>query len=213
MTDEPDLIDVSETQDVQEIELPRWVQVPVGIMLSLFTLLCGLASAYLLFVPNKRAPTLAFVVGFILLLGCAWVLEKCFRLITGRQKRGGLMTPRALRVVSFFLLIFPVVGSFPAGPCSSPPVPPCSDARFAQVEQYSTNAISNYRGLVFSLRRQSSGLGTGLIQFNYTLWARFRRSLEWRPFRLHRRGFRIPARSKQPSWRIRPRRIRRAPFV
>ena len=44
MTDEPDLIDVSETQDVQEIELPRWVQVPVGIMLSLFTLLCGLAS-------------------------------------------------------------------------------------------------------------------------------------------------------------------------
>ncbi len=97
MTDEPDFIDVSETQDVREIELPRWVQVPVGIVLSLFTLLCGFASAYLLFDPNKRAPILAFVVGFILLLGCAWVLEKCFRLITGRKKRGGLMTPRALR--------------------------------------------------------------------------------------------------------------------
>ena len=95
MTDEPDFIDVSETQDVREIELPRWVQVPVGIVLSLFTLLCGFASAYLLFVPNKRAPILAFVVGFILLLGCAWVLEKCFRLITGRKKRGGLMSPRA----------------------------------------------------------------------------------------------------------------------
>lgn len=112
MTDEPDFIDVSETEDVREIELPRWVQVPVGIVLSLFTLLCGFASAYLLFVPNKRAPILAFVVGLILLLGCAWVLEKCFRLITGRKKRGGLMTPRALRVVSFFLLIFPVVGLF-----------------------------------------------------------------------------------------------------
>ena len=112
MTDEPDFIDVSETQDVREIELPRWVQVPVGIVLSLFTLLCGFASAYLLFVPNKRAPILAFVVGFILLLGCAWVLEKCFRLITGRKTRGGLMSPRALRIVSFFLLIFPVVGLF-----------------------------------------------------------------------------------------------------
>ena len=112
MTVEPDFMDVSETENVREIELPRWVQVPVGIVLSLFTLLCGFASAYLLFVPNKRAPILAFVVGFILLLGCAWVLEKCFRLITGRKKRGGLMTPRALRVVSFFLLIFPVVGLF-----------------------------------------------------------------------------------------------------
>ncbi|PYL80177.1 MAG: hypothetical protein DMF21_09895 [Verrucomicrobia bacterium] len=59
-------------------------------------------------------------------------------------------------------------GSFPAGPCSSPPVPPCSDPRFAQVTQYSTNAVSNYHGVVFSLRRQFSGLGNGLIQFNYT---------------------------------------------
>jgi hypothetical protein len=97
MTDEPDFMDISETEDVRKIELPRWVQVPVGIVLSLVTLLCGFASAYLLFVPNKRAPILALVVGFILLLGCAWVLEKCFRLITGRKKRGGLMTPRALR--------------------------------------------------------------------------------------------------------------------
>jgi len=112
MTVEPDFIDVSETENVREIELPRWVQVPVGIVLSLFTLLCGFASAYLLFVPNRRAPILAFVVGFILLLGCAWVLEKCFPLITGRKKRGGLMTPRALRVVSFFLLMLPVVGLF-----------------------------------------------------------------------------------------------------
>src|SRR5258708_16772309 len=109
MTDEPDFIDVSETEDFREIELPRWVQVPVGIVLSLFTLLCGFASAYLLFVPSKRAPILAFVVGFILLLGCAWVLEKCFRLITARKNRGGLMTPRPLRVLSFFFLIFPVL--------------------------------------------------------------------------------------------------------
>lgn len=85
---------------------------PVGIVLSLFTLLCGFASAYLLFVPNKKAPVLAFVVGVILLLGCLWVLAKCFRLITGRKTLGGLLSPRALRVVSFFLLILPVFGLF-----------------------------------------------------------------------------------------------------
>jgi hypothetical protein len=56
MTNEPDFIDVSETEDVREIELPRWVQVPVGIVLSLFTLLCGFASAYLLFVQTRGLP-------------------------------------------------------------------------------------------------------------------------------------------------------------
>lgn len=111
-SDQSPLLDFPETEDVREIELPRWVQVPVGIVLSLFTLLCGFASAYLLFVPNKKAPILAFVVGFILLLGCLWVLAKCFRLITGKKTRGGLMSPRALRVVSFFLLVLPVVGLF-----------------------------------------------------------------------------------------------------
>jgi membrane associated rhomboid family serine protease len=93
-------------------ELPRWVQVPAGLILGLFTLLCGLASGSLLVIPNKKAPVLAVIVGLILLLGCYWVLEKCFRLVSGRRKRGGLMSPNALRVVSFFLLILPIVGIF-----------------------------------------------------------------------------------------------------
>jgi len=112
MSDEPSRLDFSETQDVREIELPRWVQVPIGIILSLFTLLCGFASAYLLFIPNKQSPILAFLVGFVLLLGCLWVLAKCLRLITGRKYRGGMMGPRALRIVSFCLLALPVIGLF-----------------------------------------------------------------------------------------------------
>ena len=96
----------------QERELPRWVQVPVGLVLGLFTLLCGLASLSLLLVPNKQSPVLAVVVGLVLLLGCLWVLEKCFRLLTGRKRKGGLMTPNTLRVVSFFMLVLPVAGLF-----------------------------------------------------------------------------------------------------
>jgi hypothetical protein len=96
----------------QDKELPRWVQVPAGLLLGLFTLLCGFASVSLLLVPNRKAPLLAVIVGLILLLGCFWVLEKCFRLITGRKNRGGLMSPNTLRVVSFFLLVLPIGGLF-----------------------------------------------------------------------------------------------------
>jgi len=104
--------DELEPVEAREIELHRWIQVLAGIILGLFTLFCGFASAYLVFIPNKKAPILAFVVGIILLLGCAWVLEKCFRLISGRKKQGGLLSPRTLRVVSFFMLVLPVAGLF-----------------------------------------------------------------------------------------------------
>lgn len=71
--------DDAELLDAREIELPRWVQVPIGIILGLFTLLCTFASAYLLFVPNKKAPILAFVVGGILLLRCCPRRQGCRR--------------------------------------------------------------------------------------------------------------------------------------
>lgn len=96
----------------QENELPRWIRVPAGLVLGLFTLLCGFASLSLLLVTNKRAPVLAVIAGLVLILGCLWILEKCFRLITGRKNRGGLMSPNTLRVLSFFLLILPIVGLF-----------------------------------------------------------------------------------------------------
>ena len=96
----------------KERELPRWVQIPAGLVLASLTLLCGYASLVLLFGVNEKNPVLAAVIGFGLLLGCLWVLEKCFRLLTGRRVRGGLLSPRALRMVSFFFLIFPVAGVF-----------------------------------------------------------------------------------------------------
>jgi len=106
------MIDELPIPEVREKEVPRWVQVPAGLVLGLLTLLCGYASVVLLLDANQKKPILAAVVGFVLLLGCFWVLEKCFRLLTGRKNQGGLMTPGTLRVVSFFFLIFPVAGLF-----------------------------------------------------------------------------------------------------
>ena len=98
----------------QEKELPRWIEVPAGFVLGLFTLLCGFGSATLLLVPNKKSPSpvLSVVVGLVLLLACLWVLEKCLRLVTGRKHKGGLLSPTALRVVSFVMLVLPIAGLF-----------------------------------------------------------------------------------------------------
>lgn len=58
-------------------------------------------------------------------------------------------------------------GTLPHGPCSSPPVPPCSDPRFSGVTQFHSDAVSNFNGLVTSFRHQFTRLGNGLVQVNY----------------------------------------------
>ena len=58
--------------------------------------------------------------------------------------------------------------SFPAGLCSSPPVPPCADPRFSQVTENHTNAVSNYNGMVLSLKHEFAGWTRGIFQANYT---------------------------------------------
>jgi hypothetical protein len=62
--------------------------------------------------PSQKAPLLAVIAGLILLVGCFWVIANCFRVITGRKNRGGLMSPNTLRVVAFFLLVLPIGGLF-----------------------------------------------------------------------------------------------------
>src|SRR5262249_31902549 len=110
--DESKMMEELPNLESQEKEVPRWVQVPAGLVLGLLTLLCGYASLVLLLDGDTKAHVLAAVVDFVVFVGCLWVLEKCFRLLTGRKNRGGLMTPGTLRVVSFFFLIFPVAGLF-----------------------------------------------------------------------------------------------------
>ncbi len=59
-------------------------------------------------------------------------------------------------------------GSLPSALCTSPPVPPCADPRFSEVTQITTNAVSNYNGMVVSFQHRFSGWGQGLFQANYT---------------------------------------------
>jgi hypothetical protein len=59
-------------------------------------------------------------------------------------------------------------GSLPSGLCTRPPVPPCADPRFSGVTQITSNAVSNYNGLVVSFRHRFSRWTQGLFQANYT---------------------------------------------
>jgi hypothetical protein len=59
-------------------------------------------------------------------------------------------------------------GSLPAEVCTDPPVPPCADPRFSGVTRISSNAVSNYGGMVASFRRRFSLAGQGLFQASYS---------------------------------------------
>lgn len=110
MDETPDLLEQEILQN--HPELPRWVQIPAGLLLGLFTLLCLFGCAVMLLSAYQKNPVLVAVIAIVLLLGCLWVLEKCLRLITGRKNRGGLMTPANLRVASVVMLLLPVAGLF-----------------------------------------------------------------------------------------------------
>jgi carboxypeptidase family protein len=59
-------------------------------------------------------------------------------------------------------------GSLPAGQCTSPPVPPCSDPRFSEVLEFNTKAVSNYNGMVISFGHRFTRWTQGMFQANYT---------------------------------------------
>jgi hypothetical protein len=103
---------MDEVPQFGEKELPRWVQISAGWVLGSVALLCGFASLVLMLAPHMPIPILGFFLGLVLLLGSFWVLEKSFRLLTGRKYRGGLLGPKTLQVLAFFFLLLPVAGLF-----------------------------------------------------------------------------------------------------
>jgi hypothetical protein len=108
----------NELRDVEfgEKDLPRWIQVPAGLILGLATLLCAFAIILIVFFgprANKLSP-IAILLLLVFLIPCLWVLEKCFRLVTGHKRHGGLLSPTALRIVALGLLLLPIAGFFTA---------------------------------------------------------------------------------------------------
>jgi hypothetical protein len=46
------------------------------------------------------------------LVMCCWALEKCFRLVSNKKNKGGLLSPQSLRAVGWLLVLLPIGGLF-----------------------------------------------------------------------------------------------------
>jgi hypothetical protein len=99
-------------QHQEELPVPRWVQVPAGIFLGLILVFCLAGSAALALTPNEKAPTAAPIAGTLMSAVSLWGLLICYRLVSGKKIRGGLIGPRALRVIAWIFLLLPAGGVF-----------------------------------------------------------------------------------------------------
>lgn len=93
-------------------ELPRWLHIVIGLILSLLLLPCLAGSLMMVLLPNEKALLLAPAAGVVMVLMTLWLLVICFRLVSGRRVSGGLMRPRALRAVAWLFLFLPLGGLF-----------------------------------------------------------------------------------------------------
>jgi hypothetical protein len=100
------------TQQSKEDEVPRWFQVPIGLLLAAFVAPSIVGSLALALLPNEKAPISALFFGVGLSFLSLWGALICFRLITGRKVRGGLVSPRALRLTAWFFLLLPFAGLY-----------------------------------------------------------------------------------------------------
>ena len=93
-------------------KIKSWICILIGVVLSLLTLGCLVGSIIILVHPPGESPLFSFVVGLIMVFLCFWVLEKSVRMVLQRPNKGGLMTPRTLRIVAVIILLLPIGGLF-----------------------------------------------------------------------------------------------------
>lgn len=96
----------------EERAVPRWVYVPLGIVLGALAFLCLAGSIMIIFLPDKKNPDpiLAPALGAGMILVSLWALSVCYRMVVGKKVRGGLLGPRALRVIAWVFLSLPITG-------------------------------------------------------------------------------------------------------
>lgn len=114
MDNQVDLRDTS-GQSEEEIRLrnvPRWIEVPVGLLLSAWTLLCIAGSLALMIVKTEQNWLFCKVFGTLMLLASVWSLQKSVSFISGRSATGVLLSPITLRIASALFLLMPIGGLF-----------------------------------------------------------------------------------------------------
>ncbi len=90
--------------------LPRWVAIPIGLLLLPFTLASCIGSAALIFAPNIPPTFRSLALSGIFLAGSIWAFYISLRLVfinqNGNKK---LISPLGLRVISLIFLAIPII--------------------------------------------------------------------------------------------------------
>jgi hypothetical protein len=96
----------------EELTLPRWLQVVVGLLLLPFSLLCLVGAVSIFGIPKVQGdPLLQLVAGVICAL-CLWVVVLAARLIFGLRGKYGFMGPVALRIGATVAIGLVIGGAF-----------------------------------------------------------------------------------------------------
>jgi len=99
-------------EDYEEIEpkpLPRWVTIPLGIVLAPFTLLCVVGSSILLLAPNVPPTALTVSLGSLFLAGSLWVFYLSLRLLfVSPKSKSGFINPIGLRAIALVFAAIPI---------------------------------------------------------------------------------------------------------
>jgi hypothetical protein len=89
--------------------LPRWVTIPVGLVLFPFALLCGAGSLDILVAPKVPPSAFTISIGSVLLAGSVWVSTLALRLIFIRPSQSKrLVSPIGLRVIGLIFAAIPI---------------------------------------------------------------------------------------------------------
>ncbi|MDP1932797.1 MAG: hypothetical protein Q8L60_15200 [Gammaproteobacteria bacterium] len=100
-------------ENYEEIEpktLPRWVTIPLGMVLAPFTLICVIGSSALLLAPNVPPSFLTVSLGTLFLAGSLWVFYLSLRLLFVSPKgQASFITPIGLRAIALVFALIPIV--------------------------------------------------------------------------------------------------------
>jgi hypothetical protein len=103
-------------EDYEEVEakpLPRWVTMPLGLLLTPFTLICVIGSASLLVAPNVPPSLLTVSMGSIFLVGSLWVFYLSLRLLFVNPKSSSnFISSVGLKVIALVFAVIPVMSLF-----------------------------------------------------------------------------------------------------
>ncbi len=101
---------MKEYKEIEPKPLPRWITIPLGMVLVPFTLLCVIGSAILLAAPNVPPTLLTVSLGGVFLAGSLWVFYLSLRLLLVSPKsRAKFISPTGLRVIALIFAAIPII--------------------------------------------------------------------------------------------------------